>query len=159
MPSGKYNHKKGKDASNFKDGRTLKQYFCQDCGSEITWRVALYRTGLCESCSNKGKNNGRYIDGRSSEIYPSEYTPYLRAKIRKRDNHTCQGKDCGITEKEYIIIYDRVLEIHHIDYNKQNCDEENLITLCHKCNLKVNYNREYWEEYFENIIESFRVFV
>ena len=140
------------NSNNYIDGQTLKKYYCKDCGKEIEWRNALYKTGRCLQCSNKGKNNGRYIDGRSLEIYPSEYTPYLRQKIRKRDNYTCQK--CYIIEEEHIKIYGAILDIHHIDYDKQNCNEGNLITLCHKCNLRVNYNRKYWENYFSSIISD-----
>lgn len=42
--------------------------------------------------------------------------------------------------------------VHHIDYNKQNNNPENLITLCNRCNSKVNFNREYWTQYFQEIM-------
>ncbi len=143
---------KGKLGHNFKDGRCSKTYYCIDCGKKINRNTALYKSGLCGSCVMKGENRWNYIDGRSLEIYPSEYTLYLRQKIRKRDNYRCQGKNCNITEEEHIMTIGRILDVHHIDYNKQNCSEGNLITLCHKCNLKVNYNRKYWESYFSSII-------
>ncbi len=98
----------------------------------------------------RGKDSSNYIDGRSSEIYPSEYTSYLRKKIRERDNFECQ--ECDMTEEEHLSVYGRVLDIHHIDYNKQNCNENNLITLCHQCNLRANYNRKYWKNYYQEII-------
>lgn len=60
--------------------------------------------------------------------------------IRKWDQYTCQI--CG---KEPAIC------VHHIDYDKLNCDPKNLITLCRKCHTKTNYNREYWENYFNNL--------
>ena len=40
------------------------------------------------------------------------------------------------------------LSVHHIDYNKQNCNENNLITLCLKCHLKTNIDRNFWSKYF-----------
>ena len=46
----------------------------------------------------------------------------------------------------------RKLGIHHIDYNKQNCLETNLTTLCNECNIRVNSNRKYWKEYFKKKI-------
>jgi len=45
-------------------------------------------------------------------------------------------------------------QVHHKDYDKENNKEDNLICLCRKCNMKVNKNREYWENYFENIIKN-----
>lgn len=35
--------------------------------------------------------------------------------------------------------------------NKRCCEcgkEENLTTLCRGCNNRVNYNKDYWKEYF-----------
>jgi len=46
------------------------------------------------------------------------------------------------------------LSVHHIDYNKQNCDDFNLITLCKSCHSKTGFNREYWIEYFNDIMEE-----
>ena len=53
-----------------------------------------------------------------------------------------------MTEEEHIITYGKVLDVHHIDYNKENCKENNLITLCKQCNLRANKNRDYWYGYF-----------
>lgn len=97
----------------------------------------------------KGKNNPAYIDGRSFELYTLEFNEQLKEFIRKRDNYTCQK--CGIKEKDYY----RKLDNHHIDYNKRNCQEDNLITLCHNCNTIVNSNRDYYYSYFRYIMEYF----
>jgi len=44
--------------------------------------------------------------------------------------------------------------IHHIDYNKFNCESSNLITLCLKCHLSTNGNRDYWYAYFRYITRT-----
>jgi hypothetical protein len=31
--------------------------------------------------------------------------------------------------------------------------EDNLITLCHWCNLRANLNRDYWENYYKQKME------
>ena len=41
-------------------------------------------------------------------------------------------------------------ERNHIDYNKLNCNPNNLISLCRKCHMKTNSNRDYWINYFKN---------
>jgi hypothetical protein len=146
---------RGKDTSNYRHGETLINHYCK-CGKEID-----YRSKKCPSCSNiylhkigilnsKGKNNGNYIDGRSYEDYPVEFTEQLKEEIRERDNYTCQGEDCSMTYEEHLIIYGRNLHVHHIDYNKENCDKINLITLCQQCNLRANANRDYWIEFYQN---------
>lgn len=70
--------------------------------------------------------------------YPIEFLR-IKTKIYKRDNYTCQL--CNA--------YPIKCEAHHIDYNKMNCDEYNLITLCRSCNMKVNFNKQHWTEYFQ----------
>ena len=122
------------------------------------------------SLVTKGKKNGMYGRKHTKEAqkkislaqggtgipyenatYPEEFNRALRAKIRKRDNFTCQMSE--MTEKEHLKKCGRVLDVHHIDYNKQNCKEDNLITLTSKWNLKVNQNRKYWTKYFKEIIK------
>jgi hypothetical protein len=95
-----------------------------------------------------GKNNGNWRGGTENLPYSIEWTETFKESIRKRDNYDCQN--CGMTEEEHLIIYGTVLHIHHIDYNKQNCAKDNLITLCTKCNSKANFNRDYWKNFFEN---------
>ena len=88
--------------------------------------------------------------------YPAEFNSILKDKIRERDNHTCQM--CQITEEEHICITSRRLSVHHINYDKDNCKEENLISLCQQCHLRTNYNREYWENYFTFVIAKYNTF-
>lgn len=75
----------------------------------------------------------------------------IRKQIYERDNYTCQ--ECN---KKYFNLLDNIitrLTCHHIDYNKQNNNKNNLITLCAKCHTTTNFNREYWIKYFQNKIE------
>jgi hypothetical protein len=98
-----------------------------------------------------GENNPSWIDGRSYLPYPQEFNEKLRNRIRKRDNYKC--KNCGMEKKAHIKKYRRNLEIHHIDYDSQNCEEKNLITLCKDCNLKANKKREFWKKYYQRLIK------
>ena len=76
------------------------------------------------------------------DSYPKEFNDELKLRIRARDKYTCQC--CGILEEEHIILFGYSLFVHHIDYNKNNLSEANLVTTCHACNARANYNREYW---------------
>jgi hypothetical protein len=78
--------------------------------------------------------------GISFEPYSPAWTSELRQSIRQRDNFTCQI--CG----KY-----PAFACHHIDYNKKNCEPENLIILCNSCHAKTNNNREYWKNYFQQL--------
>ena len=80
--------------------------------------------------------------------YPQQFNNHLRDLIKKRDNYTCQL--CGVPECECI----RKLSVHHIDYNKCNVAESNLISLCGGCNGRVNGKREYWEQHFSLLLHN-----
>ena len=92
-------------------------------------------------------NKHAFVHGQCSSPYSSKFTNELKQKIRCRDGHKCQI--CNKTEAQELKEINRVLCVHHIDYNKQNCDETNLISLCLKCHLKSNYNRKKWIKYFK----------
>lgn len=106
-----------------------------------------------ESRKKMSKNNNRFWLGKRGEKHPGwkgglsflpysvDWTETLRLSIRERDHYTCQI--CG--EKQG----DNALSVHHKDYNKLNCNPDNLITLCHFCHLNTNRNKEYWIKYFK----------
>ncbi len=73
-----------------------------------------------------------------SKSYGVDWTGTLRRNIRERDNYTCQL--CGARQE------DRVFDVHHIDFDKDNNKSENLITLCGDCHRKTLHcsDRTYW---------------
>ena len=100
----------------------------------------------------RGKLNHAWKGGISSEPYTEEFTGKLKEIIRKRDNYTCQN--CGLTNKDNVKIYKENLTVHHIDYNKKNSKENNLISLCKGCHTKSNGNRKYWTKHLQEIIND-----
>jgi hypothetical protein len=94
----------------------------------------------------KGKKNPNWKGGIKTNPYPAEFDKFLKLKIRTRDNFTCCL--CGRTEREELEELGYVLCVNHIDFNKKNCSERNLNTLCRRCNVKINREREYWTNYF-----------
>lgn len=120
-------------------------FYCIDCEKRVS-RTSNNGNGRCRKCAKQGKLHPHWKGGVGSFPYPIEFMK-LREKIRKRDNFTCQK--CRIKQENYV----RKLDIHHIDYNKENYKENNLITLCNKCNVVVNFNRDYWFGYFTKLME------
>lgn len=96
---------------------------------------------------NIGTNNCNWNNGSSFKPYPIEWTQTLKRSIRERDGYVCRL--CGKTQIEELEKLEKRLHIHHIDYDKKNCNPINLITLCCSCNIKVNFNREYWINHFK----------
>lgn len=89
-----------------------------------------------------GENNCNWAGGKSLGIYTVDWTKTLRKSIRERDRYICQL--CQEAQG------DEALCVHHIDYNKKNCNPNNLISLCRSCHAKTISNRKYWKEYFNN---------
>lgn len=91
--------------------------------------------------ANKGEKNANWRGGISFKPYSVDWTETLKRSIRERDHYICQlcGKEPAIT-------------IHHIDYDKKNCNSNNLITLCKICHLRTNFNRKSWEDLFREIM-------
>jgi hypothetical protein len=97
-------------------------------------------TKLKIAIANTGEGNGQWKGGISKEPYPTVWSFRLRESIRERDNRECQI--CGKRENG------KHHDVHHIDYNKMNIDPVNLISVCHYCHGKTNYNREKWQDFF-----------
>ena len=96
-----------------------------------------------------GENHPNWKGGISENPYPKEFNTELKLKIRTRDNFICCL--CEKTEREEYEELNRALCVNHIDFNKQNCKEENLNTLCLRCNIKINRERDYWTNYFSTL--------
>lgn len=129
--------------TEFKKGHHPKTEFKKGNISLRTYKPLTKKQKEKISKAVSGKKNPNYIDGRSKENnpYPPAWTKELRQAIRQRDKFVCAI--CG---------YYPATTIHHIDYNKQNCEPNNVITLCKKCHAKTNVNRKYWIKYFKRII-------
>lgn len=70
--------------------------------------------------------------GASFLPYATDWNETLRRSIRERDHYVCQN--CGVPQS------DKSHAVHHIDYDKMNCDPKNLITLCTQCHSRTNNN-------------------
>ena len=114
--------------------------------TKLLWKDFVYRSIMSEAhkeqVKNKGKLHYNWQGGKSLDIYTADWTKDLRNYIRERDLYTCQM--CGKKQKK------KAFDVHHIDYDKDNCDPNNLVTLCHTCHMKTNLNREKWKKYFKN---------
>lgn len=129
-----------------------RQKISKSLEGKNTWSKGKY---LSEKTKRKiSTNNGKYwlgskpednpawLGGKSFEPYDPRFNKKLKLRIRERDNFTCQ--ECGYTEEQL----EYILRIHHIDYDKKNNQEENLISLCRNCHAQTNFSREDWIKYF-----------
>lgn len=85
-----------------------------------------------------------------NNLYSNKFSDILKTSIRERDNHQCQI--CGKLQSKFKGFFKK-LDVHHIDYDKNNLDPLNLISLCHKCHMQTNGNRDIYQEYFKILKE------
>ena len=90
-----------------------------------------------------GVNHYNWKGGISLQKYNSKFHS-IKKEIKKRDDYFCAVcmKQC------------KVLDCHHIDYNKENNNQKNLISLCKVCHTKTNFDRTYWREIFNERINT-----
>jgi hypothetical protein len=95
------------------------------------------------SC-HRGIDHHMWRGGRSKTPYEDGFNIKLKAAIKKRDCYQCQlcKKKPSWTK----------LIIHHIDFNKSNSNEKNLITLCKSCHVHHHLNISDEERTNEQII-------
>jgi len=91
-----------------------------------------------------GGKNPAWLGGVSFQPYGKEFNKRLQEMIRVRDNFRC--RICAVHQSELSI----PLNVHHVDYNKTNNRESNLVSLCASCHSRTNTNREYWKSFFNN---------
>ena len=157
-------------------GKRLVEYVnisCLYCGKKFESPKSDRRKFCSMKCKNKvikpmlgrrlsSEHKRKFLEGRDKfyrehpERTPtwnggSSYIPYgkyfrpLREKIRIRDERKCAL--CSMKENG------EKLACHHIDYDKSNYSQNNLISLCRSCHAKTNVNRNYWNIYCQNKME------
>lgn len=146
--------KTGELSSNWQGGK--KRRICLICKEEfyipknyVEKKRGIYCSRKCFGIGQaeklRGERSPHWCGGKSFEPYGLTFTNKLRKEIRMRDNYKCQI--CEIVQNG------RKMSIHHIDYDKTNNKEWNLITLCHSCHSKTNTNRGYWQPFLGNTME------
>lgn len=104
----------------------------------------------CSGSYYSGERNNKYTGRTQGGIYPAVWTKELKDKIRKRDGNKCVicSRKPGRWEKK--------LHVHHIDENKENCDENNLVSLCNSCHRSVHFKtKELPKRYIDMRYDTF----
>ena len=131
---------KGKHQGKLPESTVAKMRLAQKGNKKFLGKFHSKETKIKQSFAQTGEKNHAWLGGKSFEPYTTDWTNSLRSTVRERDKYICQI--CKEPQK------DRALSIHHIDYNKQNSNPENLISLCISCHIKTNTNRDKWIIYF-----------
>ena len=144
--------RRGKSSYNWKGGIS-KPHKCISCSTYISGSSKRCRKCYGKYRSEKyvGKHNPAWNGGSSFGQYAIEFNDKCKESSRIRYGRICQYPGCGKTEEDN----GRKLDVHHIDYNKQNCSEDNLIPLCKKHHMKTSGKREYHIKLFKEIVKKY----
>ncbi len=136
--------------SEFKKGRKPTENWYKKMVGRVPWNKGKsWSEEVCKKLSlaqfkrfEDITRHPNWQGGKSFEPYTPEFRLRLKREVRERDDYLCQV--CGKSEGEIGKKHD----IHHIDYKKDNCNLQNLVSLCHSCHCKTNFNRIKWLKYF-----------
>jgi hypothetical protein len=93
-----------------------------------------------------GENNSNWNNGSSFEPYPISFNKAFKRFVRNYYGNVCIN--CGKTPEEN----GKKLTVHHYDYDKNS---KKCVPTCSSCNSIANTNREFWEDWYTEIINEF----
>jgi len=98
-----------------------------------------------------GDKSPTWRGGVSFEPYCPKFNNEFKKRVRDFFENGCVL--CGKTQENN----GRKLYVHHVNYDKAVCCNKGkplFVPLCRNCHAKTNFNREYWEEYFTDLIND-----
>jgi len=138
------------------------KYPCLICGKEIEGTIRIYKEGHwvskqfcspeCKIAGISGENSSSWKGGVSFGDYCKKFNNEFKTRCRAFFENKCVV--CGITTEQH----KRKMCVHHVNYNKDTCCDENVkqlfVTLCAKHHGLTNHSREYWNGLFTKLIEE-----
>lgn len=126
----KENHAKGMCYLCYKKQYISKTIICASCKRECPHQGK----GYCKSCYNK--------------IF--HYNTHLKHRAKKQFGLTLEEYESLITAC-VSCDFDKVIELHHLDGDKNNNAKENLVPLCPNCHRMIHH-RKYYNEILANLM-------
>lgn len=114
---------------------------------EMTWSNfgCGQRCPTCSYINRCGPNGPAWRGGISKDPYCEVWCiKDFKEMIKTRDGYKCMNPCCSIRSS--------MLDVHHINYNKLDCNRENLITVCRRCNSIANFSREWHQAWYQAIM-------
>jgi 5-methylcytosine-specific restriction endonuclease McrA len=108
-----------------------KEKPCVICGKPIL--AGLHSKTCSRSCANKHRTGIQYKMNRPKDKV--KYYKALKTRLIKIRGRTCEK--CGYNKIE-------ILQVHHIDKDRNNNDLANLELICPNCHFEEHYLKKSW---------------
>lgn len=138
------NKNRGKDNPNYKDGRTLKKYYCMDCSKELS----NYTAKRCIFCSNKERSNRKV---NIEKIKGNQYAKGYKWTDKQKINLNREGENAPCYRHgRYIVNYcsDCDVEIGPTSKRCQSCNNSLLLKKSWENpefrKLKIKQGKQQW---------------
>lgn len=106
--------------------------------------------------AGRGSKCNFWKGGISFAPYCEKFNQEFRKRVRARYEYKCV--ECETTQEEN----GKALSVHHVHYDKKTCCKEGelvgnrkFVALCKSCHANTNNNREFWEDWYTEIINEF----
>jgi len=145
----KYSDETREKMSKAHKGKILTEEHKRNIGIKSKEWHQIPENAKKHSDARSGDNNYNWKGGISNNPkYCKVFTDKeWRAEIYERDEAKfCWNPECLRTGKRNAL--------HHIDYNKENCKHGNIVKICIACNSMANYNRGWWQSYYEALMHK-----
>lgn len=114
--------------------------YCYNCYKKLAWKRKLVR---CKSCGRMRYHKAFGLCG-GCHTRIHHYEKIKQYNTQKNYNISLE-KLKTVTKACAICGFDKTIELHHLDGDKKNTSEENLIGLCPNCH-KMIHSYAYYEE-------------
>jgi hypothetical protein len=119
-----------------------KEFEVTPCQTARGWgRFCSWECRVAGMCAEKSQS---WKGGIAPRPYPRAFSAKLKTRIRKRDKYRCAV--CKL----------KGMNVHHIDYDKHNNEQDNLVVLCGSCHGATNHNRDYWRRALGQMMKTRR---
>ncbi len=121
----------------------ISEGLCNPCYRKLLWKPKLIK---CLRCERRMPNHAKgYCNGCYNSTFYIENVKVHNAKRLYNIGLELYKK---LVEKCNICSFDKIVELHHLDHNRKNNAENNLVGLCPN-HHKMLHSRKYQKEIFE----------
>jgi hypothetical protein len=147
---GKHNHH-GENNPNYGKLGEKSWWFGKHHTEETRRKMSVAACGEGNSMYGMAREKSpHWLGGISFEPYCPKFTREFKERVKAFFGYQCV--ECGTPLNK------ANFTIHHVNFNKKSCCDPSIplfVPLCRSCHGKTNFNRDYWEKRYTEIINNY----